>query len=162
MTSFFTVEEMADLLLKLKITHKIFLHEGLKVVADKLVDTAKKEISHYQTAIGPFPDWEDLKQSTVDEKEKLGYAPPDNPLLRTGEMRDSIKSNVVDLTIYFGCTDPKSVNHEFGTSKMEMRPFIGPAAFRNIAFIKKVIRKASYEGLKSAGRTINAAFKEKV
>jgi phage gpG-like protein len=162
MRPFFTAEEMADLLIKLKLTHRLFLHEGLKVVADKLVQTAKDEISQYQAEKGHFPEWAPLADSTIADKERLGYSPPDNPLLRTGEMRNSIKSNVVDLDIYFGCTDPKSVYHEFGTSKMPMRPFIGPAAFTNIEFIRKTIGKASAAGLKSGGSTINSAFKEKV
>ena len=49
---------------------------------------AKGFIGYYQDG------WAPLAPRTVEDKEKKGYAPPDNPLLRTGEMHDSITFEV--------------------------------------------------------------------
>lgn len=53
-----------------------------------LATMAKGFIGHYQDG------WAPLKPATVEDKEKKGFAPPDNPLLRTGEMWSSITFEV--------------------------------------------------------------------
>ncbi|MEK4034266.1 HK97-gp10 family putative phage morphogenesis protein [Methylocystis sp. IM3] len=96
---------------------------GAKMVAKK----AKQLIGHEQ------PEWPALKPETIEEKRRLGYPTP-APLLRDGTMRDSISSSRAEwedahtVSAYAGSTDPKSVFHELGTSKIPPRPFISLAA----------------------------------
>lgn len=79
--------------------------------------------------IGPgFPDWPPLAESTLATKEKLGYAVPE-PLLREGELRDSIEKYVdpFDHTLFVGSPEKKALWHEIGTVKMPPRPFLRTA-----------------------------------
>lgn len=123
--------------------------KALKAIAVRIEKTAKSEIGHYQKSYGKFPAWAQLADSTIADKTKNGYSPPDNPLLRTGEMQDSIKHEVNEsnLSAIIGSTDPKMLFHEFGTSKMTMRAVIGPAAFRNRKFIEKKALTATMSGI---------------
>lgn len=113
---------------------------GMHEAADMLVHTAQGMIGEYQGAVGDFPEWKELAQTTlyggVDEhgrrfpgKVELGYAPPDNPLLRTGQMRGSIEKHVEEHTIVIGTHDPVAHYQEFGTDKIPARSFIGRAMF---------------------------------
>lgn|SRR3982750_2212422 len=155
---FFTPFEMAEKLVKIAFAEEFALHEGLKIAAKVIEKTAKKEIGKYQSGIGPFPEWAELADSTIDEKERLGYAPPDNPLLRTGELRDSISSKVDGLVAYVGSTSDLATYHEFGTSKMPMRPFIGPAAYRNKKKIQKILGGAAISGFYDGGKNIHKSL----
>jgi hypothetical protein len=93
-----------------------------------------------------------LAQSTLSEKEALGYSPPDNPLLRTGETKESIDCLVQGLEAEIGSNNQKMVWDEFGTSKMPMRPVLGPAAFRNRNFITKTIGESVVAGFYGKNR----------
>lgn len=133
------------------------LHRGLERCAIAIENTAKSEFGKYQPAVGPFQEWAPLAESTIADKEDGGFSPPDNPLLRTGEMRDSIDHEVHHLEAVVGATDEKMVFHEFGTSKMPARPVFGPAAFRNKERIKRILGAAMVEGL-MGGAPIHAAL----
>ena len=146
MKEIITPLEIADKFLKNIAFGLEALVVGLDVVGWTLEKEAKESISHYQKGIGPFPAWAPLAESTILEKEKLGYAPPDNPLLRTGELRESITHSIESNVLIFGSKDPLMVYHEFGTSKIPMRPVIGPTVYRNKEFIKKTLGVAIIEG----------------
>lgn len=121
-------------------------HHSLKKVAQLVEDTAKAEIGHYQAAVGPFPAWAPLAESTEEQKAAKGY-PAGAPLLGTGEMRDNITHQVEGEVAVIGSPDERMVYHEFGTSKMPPRPVLGPAVFSNKAKIEKIIGKAVVAGL---------------
>lgn len=121
------------------------LHQGLDRVAAKIERTAKSEIGHYQPTRGPFPEWAPLAESTEDEKARLGFD-AGAPLLRTGELRDSISHETHGLEAVIGSTDERMVFHEFGTSKMPARPVLGPAGFRNKRAIERIIGTALLTG----------------
>jgi phage gpG-like protein len=129
------------------------LQVGLEKVAVTIEKEPKAEIGKYQPAVGPFPAWEPLSFTTLEGwgpfpgKIELGYAPPDNPLKRTGEMRESISHEVEPLVAIIGSTDRTMVFHEFGTSKMPARPVFGPAAFRNKETIQRLVGAAVVAGL---------------
>lgn len=72
------------------------LHAGLVEVANNVRDTARQELGTYQKAIGPFPAWAQLKEETQVERVRQGYTAND-PLLRSGEMRDSVHREVSAL-----------------------------------------------------------------
>jgi HK97 gp10 family phage protein len=59
---------------------------------------------------------------------QLGYSAND-PLLRTGEMRESIEYNMDadGREAYVGTNNEKAVFNEFGTSKIPPRSFLGGA-----------------------------------
>jgi len=74
--------------------------------------------------------WPELAESTLSDKERLGYPTP-HPLERTGGLRDSIEG--VAESVFggvhgvVGTDDPNALGHEVGTSREPARPFLGPA-----------------------------------
>jgi HK97 gp10 family phage protein len=121
------------------------IKHGLELSAELIEKTAKEEIGEYQDAVAMFPAWAPLAASTEADKARKGY-PPNSPLLRTGDMRDSIQHEVGEWEATIGATDPKMVFHEFGTQKMPPRPVIGPALYRNIEQVQKLIGNAAVAG----------------
>ena len=82
------------------------------------------------------PEWPPLADITVADKTALGYVghvSPTDPLLRTGEMRDSIEGQVDGLVGVIGSNDKKALWQEFGAhgtgrnraGELPPRPFIG-------------------------------------
>ncbi len=132
------------------------LEHGLEVCARRVEETARAEIGHYQQGIGPFPEWNELAESTEAEKSRKGYR-ADAPLEASGEMRDSISHVRHGLEAVIGATDPKMVYQEFGTQRIPPRPVMGPAVLRNREFIRRTIGAAAVEGL-VGGRLIHAAL----
>lgn len=98
-----------------------------KVSAQVVKDDAQWRIGAYQDAVGPFNAWEPLAHSTVMDRIRKGYTPFD-PLLRTGEMRDSIAVDVTGQTAVIGSDSDIAVWQELGTKHIPPRPFLGPAA----------------------------------
>jgi len=127
------------------------LHLGLEKVAVKIETTAKDEIGHYQDAVGPFPAWPLLADSTEERKAALGY-PLDSPLYATGEMQDSIGHETQGLEALIGATDEKMVFHEFGTKNMPARPVLGPAAYTNKPAIELLVGAAVVAGFVGGDR----------
>ncbi|HNC11736.1 MAG TPA: hypothetical protein PLF59_08185 [Cyclobacteriaceae bacterium] len=66
--------------------------KACNIFGELLVKSAKSKIGHLQEGRGPFESWPPLAESTIADKVNKGYAfnSEYNPLLRTGEMRDSI------------------------------------------------------------------------
>ncbi len=62
----------------------------------------------------------DLMPSTQAERSRLGY-PPNDPLLRTGEFRDTIEGDSLGPVATVGTNDPRGAWFENGT--VHMRPF---------------------------------------
>jgi len=115
---------------------------GLERAAQAIETTAKEEIGTYQDAAGPFPAWAPLAESTVADRIAKGFT-PDDPLLRTGDLRDSIIHEVEGLEATIGSTDEKMEYMEFGTIKMPPRPVMGPALFHNAEKVQKLIGNAA-------------------
>ena len=76
------------------------------------------------------PGWAPLAESTIADKERQGYETP-APLLRTGELRDSIKGEAESVPGgvrgVVESDDPSALSHEIGSSREPPRPFLGPA-----------------------------------
>ena len=123
------------------------LHEALKESAELVEATAKAEFGDYQEPKGPYPGWAVLAPSTLIDKWRHGWAPPDNPLVRTHALQNSIQHEVGDFLggnlfqAVIGSTSDIMPYHEYGTSKMPSRPVLGPALFVNIEKIGVIIQK---------------------
>jgi HK97 gp10 family phage protein len=133
------------------------LQKGLKKAATVVQNEAKASIGEYQDAVGPFPAWEPLSDATEREKAAKGY-PVDAPLLRTGEMRDSIVKEVSGLEAVIGSLDDKMLYHEFGTAHIPPRPVLGPAVFKKREKIQKILGAAGVAAL-VGGDQVHAALK---
>ncbi len=116
---------------------------GLERAAVLVEGEAKHEIGHYQRAAGPFPAWPRLKPSTVREKRRFGYSPPDNPLQRTGAMAAGIGHHVEITPLggeaEVGSNDPVAEYQEEGTRRMDARSFLGRAGARKSEQVAEVI-----------------------
>ncbi|WP_336702770.1 hypothetical protein [Pantoea dispersa] len=118
------------------------------VIVKEIEETAKEEIGIYQPAYGPFDAWAPLAESTKADRVRHGYS-EDEPLLRSGELRDSIQSEVMGLAAIVGTKSEIGLWQEVGTAHMPARPFIGPAYVRMIDPLMESIDAAISLGLKN-------------
>lgn len=103
--------------------------------ATKIVrDDAQARIGTYQAETGPFNAWQPLASSTIADRINKGFTPND-PLLRSGELRDSITSQVHGDKAIVGSSSDIALYQELGTATIPPRPFLGPAAFASKAKI---------------------------
>lgn len=142
----FSPATFAEHLIALRFGEILALHKGLDAVGSHIEKVAKDEFGTYQPEVGPFPAWAELAESTQADRLNQGYD-PDEPLLRTGGLRDSISHHTEALETTIGSPSEIMVYHEFGTSKMPPRPVLGPAAFRSKEKIYKLIGAAALFGL---------------
>lgn len=125
-------------------------HDGLERAAKLIERDARGQIGHYQAELGPFPAWAPLSGPYEDAKVRAGFK-ADSPLLRTGELRDSIGSSVSGNQAVIGARDEKMVWHEFGTRTMPPRPVFGPAVLRNLQAVQELLGDALIDGLLLGG-----------
>jgi HK97 gp10 family phage protein len=94
------------------------MREPIAKGCEKLEKSAKNAMGDPGNGFG----WPPLKPETIARK-----ANGDTPLVETGELRDSIEHNSDSKEGYVGTNNEKAVWHEFGTSKIPARPFLGGA-----------------------------------
>lgn len=124
------------------------LEAGFRVIVKEIEETAKEEIGVYQPAYGPFDAWAPLAESTKADRIRSGYT-EDDPLLRSGELRDSIESQIVGLAAIVGTKSEIGLWQEIGTSHIPPRPFIGPAYVRKIDPLMESVGKTILQGFKT-------------
>lgn len=146
-----TMLEMVTKLAEAEVMIHVNARKALDRVGTRIEKTAKAEFGHYQDAVGPFPEWAELAESTMAERGRLGY-PENEPLLRDGTLRDSISHEVEQLEVTVGSTSEIAEYHEFGTSKMPPRPFMGPALVNNHDKIIEELGGAVVKGM--VGQTV--------
>lgn len=146
MREFDSLAEFAERLALASVAVVAAEQKALKQCARIIEKTAKEQIGEYQPAVGPFAAWEPLADSTEAEKARLGY-PVDAPLLREGDLRDSIEHEVQGMEAVIGSKSEIAEYQEFGTEKIPPRPFIGPAAFRNREKIHSILGAALVAGM---------------
>lgn len=146
MKLFETPLAFAEHLLNVATSEGLALQAGLKQVAKGIEKTAKAEIGKYQPEVDTFSAWEELAESTKEERVRQGFS-ENEPLLRTAALRESISYHVEGLEAVIGSISDVMVYHEFGTVHIPPRPVLGPAAFRNKEKIKKTIGHAAASGL---------------
>lgn len=128
MKDFSSLGQFASHLTRLAAIGEEVSHGVVKSGAKAIQKDAKARIGHYQDGLGGFPAWEKLAESTVQDRVSKGFTPND-PLLRTGSMRDGIKAEAEGLHAVVGTTDPIAEYQELGTPTIPPRPFLGPAGF---------------------------------
>lgn len=134
----------------------VALEAGLAKVAEHVEKVAKSEFGEYQPGVGAFPAWTELADSTKAQRVALGYSEND-PLLRSGELRDSIGHEVAGLEAVIGSTSDVMVYQELGTHTIPPRPVLGPAAIRSEKVIQRMIGEAAVLGILGM-RTLPAAL----
>jgi phage gpG-like protein len=121
------------------------LEVSFRVIVKEIEETAKEEIGVYQPAYGPFDAWAPLAESTKADRVRRGYS-EDEPLLRSGELRDSIQSEVMGLAAIVGTKSDIGLWQEVGTEHIPPRPFIGPVYLRKIDSLTELIGRAISRG----------------
>lgn len=131
--------------------------KALEAGAKLVQEDAKHRIGTYQAATGPFGAWDRLSSATLEGfhhpragripgKEELGYAPPDNPLLREGHLRDSIAVTARDQEAAVGSPEKIAIWQELGTPNamypIPPRSFLGAAGFAKAEAVANTIGKA--------------------
>ena len=97
-------------------------HDALEAACVVIEEEAKRVIGTYDYG------WPPLAPSTIADRVSKGFT-PDDPLLRTGAMRDSIEHKVEGNSGFVGSDDDKAVWQELGTSRgIPPRSFLGGAA----------------------------------
>lgn len=82
--------------------------------------------------------WPQLAPSTQADRVQQGF-PANEPLLRTGEMRDSIEHVSSPTEGRIGSNNPKAIWHELGTSRVPPRPFLSSALQHEAAHVVAII-----------------------
>lgn len=96
-------------------------------LGEAIRDRAKEKIGEYQSSSHGFDAWAPLAQSTMDQRVSKGF-PANNPLLRSGELRDSITMRSDGNGVIIGSPLDIALYQENGTEHIPPRPFLGPAA----------------------------------
>ena len=132
----------AEHLLGMAAIQTMAVHKALDAGAKRIEKDARESIGTYQDAAGPFPEWAALADSTVKDRVRQGYA-PDEPLLREGDLRDSITHQVEGASeAVIGSNDDVAVYQELGTVHIPPRPFLGLAAVHNEHRLVRGIQEA--------------------
>lgn len=113
-------------------------HKALKRAAEVVEREAKSEFGVYQGATGPFAKWEELSDYTKQDRVSQGFTEND-PLLRSGGLRDSISHAVQGLSAVIGSTDQVMVYQELGTDEIPPRPVLGPALLRKDKEVVRIV-----------------------
>lgn len=126
MREFHSFAEAARHLTSLKLERQ---HGVMDAAAAIIQKEAKAIIGNYQDAEPPFDAWAPLADATKQDRVAKGYT-EDDPLLRSGELRESIKRAAAQDMAVIGSAEDKAVYQELGTAKIPARSFLGIAAMR--------------------------------
>jgi hypothetical protein len=148
---------LADLLERRSIAAVAATRTALKEGAELVKTAARDVIGEYQPAKGPAPAWAPLSPATQADRVAKGYS-PDDPLLRSGELRDSIAIRMLgDDTAAVGVFDPEMVTiaaaMEFGYFNVRANRFVGPRSF---------IIGTAFEKSEEVGALIERAYIEEM
>lgn len=134
----FSLVSFASFLGKVAMAMPTTNHRALEYAARIIEEKAKSEVGTYQGAAGPFAAWKELSPGTKADRKRQGF-PENEPLLRTGEMRDSIQHVVLKDEAQVGSNNDKAFWQEVGTSRISPRSFLGSAAVNSAQEIELVI-----------------------
>ena len=147
MKEFTDLSAFAKELNKISRSSQLAISKSVEQVGAIVEKKAKEIIGEYQDSIGDFPEWQELTDSTKQDRLRQGFTEND-PLLRSGKLRDSMSHVCEGMTVTIGTSLQEAEWLENGTEKMPPRPFIGPAALRSDKDISKAISKAIEKAFK--------------
>lgn len=124
-------------------------HELLEDACKDIEKRAKEKIGNYQAEAGPFAAWAPLAESTKAGRTSAGFS-EDDPLLRTGDMRDTIEHKVVRSVGHVGSDSDIALYQELGTDRIPARSFLGGSAFEAEPEIRAKVG-ATYTAFLSGG-----------
>lgn len=108
-------------------------HKAMDEASTDVLTAAKAMPGHYQEG------WPQLAGPTQEQRVRLGFSAND-PLLRTGGLRDSYQRRVVDHRhASIGSNDKRAPWFEYGTSKMPPRPVLLRAAIEREKHVHDII-----------------------
>ena len=119
------VARLAEVTIATEHETRAALEESARLVESE----AKSEIGDYQPEAGPFAAWAELADATKQDRVAQGYSEND-PLLRSGALRESIEHTVMAREAHVGSNSPVAIYQERGTGKITARSFLGGALFR--------------------------------
>jgi hypothetical protein len=130
-------------------------HTALKAGAELVKTEAQAKLGHYQGAAGDTPAWAPLSEATQADRVAKGFT-PDDPLLRTGELRDSIEirpvtEDEIEVGVFDGEMQTIAAAMEFGYHNVRANKIVAPRSF---------IRSTAFEQAVPVGELIEHAFNE--
>lgn len=140
----------ANHLARLAATSGEVKHHILDASSREIQQTAQGMIGEYQGAVGQYPAWEELADTTQAERARLGYSEND-PGYRAGAMQRSVARHVEREEAAVGSNDQHMVWFDLGTSKQPPRPVFGPAAIHSKPRVMKVIGTTMFAWLAGRG-----------
>lgn len=120
--------------------------EILDRIGKQVKKRAKGKIGEYQDAVPPFAGWAELADSTKADRAKQGY-PEDEPLLRSGDMRDSIGHKVQGNEVTIGSDSNIAVYQELGTEHIPPRSFLGGAMAEELPRLREILGEETVAAL---------------
>jgi hypothetical protein len=129
------------------------IQRDLEASGPKIVEEACKIVQKKaKAAIGREHEmWAPLAESTIADKQHHGFPTP-KPLLRTGELRDSIEYTVHGLQGAVGSDSPIAVFQELGTSRIPPRSFLVSSAISSEDKIKRMATATTVAAFSGYGR----------
>lgn len=116
-----SLSDLARDLGRLSVAFELARHEALEEACKIVEEEAKRVVGTYDYG------WPQLQPETQKERVRLGFT-ANEPLLRTGEMRDTITHHIEGNVGYVGSPSKIALYQELGTSKNPPRSFLGGAA----------------------------------
>ena len=147
------LEEFIALTAELIIAEEEARLHALTEAAKIIQAEAKDEIGNYQDAAGPFAAWPELADATQERRTAMGF-PANEPLLMTGDLRDSIEYTVEGHEADIGSNDEKAKYQELGTDTIPPRSFLGGSGFRKADEVAELIGSGAVRALIGGGRNI--------
>lgn len=118
--------------------------EGVLKACRLVQKTAKSYIGHYDHPGG----WAQLAQATQEDRVRRGFA-ANEPLLRTGDLRDSIQvdaphRNGAEVFGYVFSNSAIARYQELGTVSIPPRPFLSTAAMEMTPQVHAILARAFF------------------
>lgn len=137
------------------VTELVMIDRDLKELGPHIIERACRMVqAKAKAAIGrEHEEWPALAESTIKDKERKGYKVP-APLLRTGELRDSIQYTVRGNEGCVGSDNDKALWHELGTSRIPPRSFLVSSAIACEDKIHRMAAAATVSALLGHGRNV--------
>ncbi|MGI4793142.1 MAG: hypothetical protein ACRYG8_03470 [Janthinobacterium lividum] len=125
--------------------------EAMEQAALVVERRAKAIIGHYQDAAAPFAGWAELADATKEDRVRQGFADND-PLERTGGLRDSIEHVAAPKEAVVGSNSEIAEYQELGTGHIPPRSFLGTAAVQTSEQVARILGQGAVTAL--VGRSV--------